>query len=476
MNDFVLYLRRAVLLVFCAVACGESLCARKPVSYLTDSIPRRWTPDTMFLQALPTDDRWWRDLNDPCLDSLISLAVRNNYDVLVAANRIRVAKAALRMQQSEYYPSLDFSAGWTKSRASGNLTGSTQPNSETQYASGDLSMSWEIDLFGSVRQRAKAKKELYRASREEYYGAMVALCAQVATTYTMLRTYQQQYVAAEGHINSQKAVMQIVEARYKAGLVSQLDVAQSRTVYYNTLASLALLEGSIQQQMNILAVLSGLYPHQLQPVLEVPRPLPEYLRLVSVGVPMNLVRRRPDIRQAERTIASYAAMAGASRSDFLPKLQINGSIGFAARDMDRLFREESLTYQIAPVLTWSIFQGTSRFQALSSAKAEVEIAIEQYNQTVLTAMQEVENAMTAYTHSIRQIQTLEKLLEEANRVLTLAIDLYKRGLTDYQTVLDSQRSVFTYQNTFVAAQGTTLRNLILLYEALGGGWDAAMEN
>ena len=247
-------------------------------------------------------------------------------------------------------------------------------------------------------------------------------------------------------------------------------------MYYNTLASLALLEGSIQQQMNILAVLSGLYPHQLQPVLEVPRPLPEYLRLVSVGVPMNLVRRRPDIRQAERTIASYAAMAGASRSDFLPKLQINGSIGFAARDMDRLFREESLTYQIAPVLTWSIFQGTSRFQALSSAKAEVEIAIEQYNQTVLTAMQEVENAMTAYTHSIRQIQTLEKLLEEANRVLTLAIDLYKRGLTDYQTVLDSQRSVFTYQNTFVAAQGTTLRNLILLYEALGGGWDAAMEN
>ena len=165
---------------------------------------RRGLPDTLFSQQLPPEDLWWSGFNDVCLDTLIQEAVDSNHNLLAAADRIRMARAAWRMEQSGFYPSVNFSAGWTKTRNSSYLGREAADNTYSQYASGDLSVSWEIDLFGSIRQRAKAKKELFRASRDEYNGTMVSLCAQVATAYMTLRTYQQQYIVAESNIQSQR--------------------------------------------------------------------------------------------------------------------------------------------------------------------------------------------------------------------------------------------------------------------------------
>ena len=299
---------------------------------------------------------------------------------------------------------------------------------------------------------------------------MVSLCAQVATAYMTLRTYQQQYIVAESNIQSQRSILHITEVRYETGLASQLDVSQAKTVYFNTKASLPSLEAGIEKQINIIAILLGKYPDELRPMLRTTKPLPDYQRLVGIGIPMNLLRRRPDVRQAERTVASYAASVGAAKSDFMPKLYLNGSIGFASRDMDHFFNKRSMTYQLAPTVSWPLFQGTQRIQALASARAQLDSGIEQYNQTVLTAVQEVENAMNSYTHIVKQIAMLKELVAEGEKTLSLSLDLYRRGLSGFQNVLDAQRSLLSYQNSYVSAQGNAINALILLYQSLGGGW------
>lgn len=164
-------------------------------------------------------------------------------------------------------------------------------------------MSWEIDLFGSIRQRAKAKKELFRASRDEYNGTMVSLCAQVATAYMTLRTYQQQYIVAESNIQSQRSILHITEVRYETGLASQLDVSQAKTVYFNTKASLPSLEAGIEKQINIIAILLGKYPDELASDASDDKAVARLSEVSGYSIPMNLLRRRPDVRQAERTVA-----------------------------------------------------------------------------------------------------------------------------------------------------------------------------
>ncbi len=469
------FCRVAVVWMVLLLGIGVLYAQPSPALFAVDSMPVAWMPDTLFLQQLPPEERWWREFDDAMLDSLIQEAVDNNHNLLATADRIRMARAVWRSSQSGYYPSLALSAGWTKTRGSGNQTSTPADNSYTQYASADLSMSWEIDLFGSIRQRAKSKRELFHASREEYNGAMVSLCAQVATAYMTLRTYQAQERVAKENIDSQQRILHITEVRYNTGLASQLDVSQAKTVYYNTQATLPSIEAGIKQQINIIAILTGRFPEELRARLRPERPLPDAHRLVSVGIPMNLLRRRPDIRQAERMVASYAADVGASKSDFFPKFYLNGSIGFSAREMDKLFQKRSMTYQIAPTMSWTLFQGTERIQALASARAQLDSSIEQYNQTVLTAVQEVENAMTNYMHIIKQIGMLKLLVDEGEKTLTLSLDLYKRGLASFQNVLDAQRSLLSYQNGYVEAQGNAVNALIDLYRSLGGGWFTGTE-
>mgnify|MGYP002560055146 FL=1 len=194
------------------------------------------------------------------------------------------------------------------------------------------------------------------------------------------------------------------------------------------------------------------------------------MKIVSIGIPANLLRQRPDIRSAERSVAAAAASVGAAKSDYFPKFYLKGSIGFATRDMDKFFDHNSLTYQIAPTLSWTLFQGRQLTQATKEAKAVLDENIRQYNQTVLGAVQEVDNAMSSYTNAVKQVVALRELVVQGEVTLKLSLDLYKRGLATFQNVLDAQRSLLSYQNSLVSAQGGTLSSLIELYRAVGGGW------
>ena len=449
---------------------SSAISAQHADHYLDTPLPQAWEEGgEVFRQTLPVDDQWWKSFGDTTLDSLISIAVDRNYSVLTAIDRMNMAKAGLRMERSGFFPTVGINAGWTRQQTSGNT--SELPQSTHHYYDVSANMSWELDIFGSIRQRVKAQKETFAASKEEYTAVMVSLSAQVASSYIQLRELQQELKVVERNCASQAAVLKITEVRYNTGLVSKLDVAQAKSVYFSTKASIPQLESGINQYITSLAVLLGTYPQEIRPVLERVGELPDYMEPISIGIPADLLMRRPDIRSAEHQINAQAASLGASKSDWLPQVFIKGSVGYASKDFKDLTKHKSFTYEIAPALSWTIFSGGKLVNATKSARAQLDEAIDQFNQTVLTAVQETDNAMTAYRSSIKQIVALREVRNQGQETLTLSLDLYKQGLTPFQNVLDAQRSLLSYENQLVQARGNSLLQLIALYQALGGGWN-----
>ena len=449
---------------------SSAISAQHADHYLDTPLPQAWEEGgEVFRQTLPVDDQWGKSFGDTTLDSLISIAVDRNYSVLTAIDRMNMAKACLRMERSGFFPTVGINAGWTRQQTSGNT--SELPQSTQHYYDVSANMSWELDIFGSIRQRVKAQKETFAASKEEYTAVMVSLSAQVASSYIQLRELQQELKVVERNCASQAAVLKITEVRYNTGLVSKLDVAQAKSVYFSTKASIPQLESGINQYITSLAVLLGTYPQEIRPVLERVGELPDYMEPISIGIPADLLMRRPDIRSAEHQINAQAASLGASKSDWLPQVFIKGSVGYVSKDFKDLTKHKSFTYEIAPALSWTIFSGGKLVNATKSARAQLDEAIDQFNQTVLTAVQETDNAMTAYRSSIKQIVALREVRNQGQETLTLSLDLYKQGLTPFQNVLDAQRSLLSYENQLVQARGNSLLQLIALYQALGGGWN-----
>ena len=443
--------------------------------YLDKPLPQEWEEDAqIFQQVLPVDDQWWKAFQDPVLDSLISVAVKQNYSILTAIDRINMAKANLRMERGNFFPTIGLNAGWTRQQSSGNT--SELPQSTQHYYDASLNMSWELDLFGSIRNRVKAQKENFAASKEEYTGTMVSLCAQVASAYINLRELQQELAVIQKNCASQEAVLKITEVRYNTGLVSKLDVAQAKSVFFSTKSSIPQIESGINQYITTLAILLGTYPQEIRPTLESPGILPDYMEPIGVGLPADLLLRRPDIRSAERSVNAQAALVGASKSDRLPQIFLKGSLGYAAKDLKDLTHHKSMTYEIAPALSWTLFKGTQLVNATKLAKAQLNEAINQFNQTVLTAVQETDNAMNAYRNSIKQIVALREVRNQGQETLTLSLELYKQGLTPFQNVLDAQRSLLSYENQLVQARGYSLLQLIAMYQALGGGWSGNLND
>lgn len=434
------------------------------------SLPENWLEnDALFQQVLPVDDQWWMVFEDATLDSLISLAVERNPSVLMAINRMDMAKANLGIARSAFYPTIDLNAGWTRQQSSGNM-GTGNPQGWNSNFQTTLDMSWQVDVFGNIRMKAKAQKENYAGTREEYNAAMVSLCAQVAQTYFNLREMQQELDVLKRNAMSQEAVVKITEVRYNTGLVAKLDVAQAKSVYYSTLASIPSTESSIAQYMNTLAVLLGLYPQEVVETLSAPLPLPDYIEPVGVGMPAQLLLRRPDVRAAERQVNAQASLLGAAKTDWFPSFFLNGSLGYSSQDLRDFTRKKSMTWSIAPSVKWTIFNGGERVNNIRLQRAQLDETINQFNNTVLTAVQEVENAMNAYKNSIKQIVACREMVNQGKEAFDLSLDLYKQGLSPFQNVLDAQRSLLTYENSLVKAKGYSLICLVQMYQALGGGW------
>lgn len=444
--------------------------AQQGGEYLTTPLPHKWEDDALFEQTLPDNDLWWQNFGDSQLDSLINVAIMRNPSVLAAIENMKKAKAVWRQAQSNMLPQVGLQAGWQRAKSSGSTAETLYRESYDGYFSAGISMSWQADVFGSIYMRSKAQKRLFQATEEEYRAVMVSLCANVATTYFSIKESVARLAVLRTNVESQREIITIVTSRYNSGLASKLDVAQSKSVYYNTLAQIPAMEANVAAYRNSMAVLLGCYPSEMGLWPYNNGTLPAYIERIALGVPATLLRRRPDIREAEKQVEAAAAMLGASKRDWLPTFYINGTIGYNAGELKELPHARSLTWEIAPVMRWSIFSGGERLNATREAKATLQQSILSFNSKVLTAMQEVESAMSEYKSSIAQIVAIREAVNQSNETLKLSLELYKQGLTQFQNVLDAQRTLLSYEDYLVQAQGASLKYLVQLYEALGGGW------
>ena len=458
----------SLLLLFLTPFAGAV--AQQGEVFIDSALPDGWNNGDCFDQTMPPDDEWWQNFEDPVLDSLILYASENSYSVLGAMENIRKARAAWNIARGKMLPTFDMGMGWQRAKTSGNIASTMYTEAWEGQFNAALSMQWQADVFGSIYMRSKAQKMLFMATEEEFRAVMVTLVANVATTYFSLCQSVEQLKVLRENVKSQHEIMEIVISRYNSGLASKLDVAQSRSVYYSTMAEIPAMQATIDGYRNKMAVLLGIYPQDLAGWPGEECSLPSYMEPIGVGVPAMLLRRRPDIRVAEKQVEANAAQLGATRRDWFPEVLLTGSIGFSSGEMKHLFRSKSLTWEIAPTIKWNIFSGGERLNATREARAALDQSIISFNSTLLTAVQEVESAMSQYKSSVEQIVSLREAVNQNEETLTLSLELYKQGLTEYQNVLDAQRTLLTYQGYLVQAQGGSLIYLVQLYEALGGGW------
>lgn len=440
------------------------------VTQTEHSLPAQWEYIEGFTQTLPSDDKWWRQFDDPVLNELMQLAEANNYDLAAAYRRIESAEGILTQTRAGFYPSLSFSGGWQQERSSGLSSKDPARAATDRFFSLGLQMNWEIDVFGRVAAKAKASKASLDATRAEYAGAQISLAANLATAYVSLREAQADLSILKDHLESQEKVVKIAEARSEAGIGNKLEVSQARQVYLQTEARIPSVNARIDAGVNSLALLCGVYPEQIEEKLRKSVPMPILLLAPETGVPNDLLRRRPDILQAEKKLAEAAALAGVAKKDFLPVLSLSASAGTEARRADNLFRDQSFTYTIAPTLSWTLFEGFARRGALAEARANMEEAIDNYNQTVHSAVSEVNTAMANLSYSIQAIQSNLKLLDQTRETFRLSLDLYKRGLTEFQNVTDAQITQLEAESTLIDSKAQSLIYAITLYRALGGGY------
>lgn len=411
---------------------------------------------------------WWKLFNDPELNSLIERAMSSNLDAKMALQRIDRAKASLRMAQSNYYPQLDATFYFSSGK-----TSLAQSKADYRYNLSGLEadLSWEIDVFGRVRNTAKAEKENYYALQEDYNSVITSLIAGIANVYFDIRVEQMRLQVTQTNVQSQTEVLNMSEARFRAGLVSDLDVQQAKSLLANTEALIPYHEANILTKINVLGTLLGEYPWKLRDEIGIIGTLPQAPSDVAYGIPMDIVRRRPDIRKAERMLMAQAAMLGVATSQMLPKLYINGKFGYVSENFENFFGTPNMQWNIIPALRWDIFQGMYYNQNKKMQKILVQEMQYNYKNVVLNAMQEVNNALVCYEKSMLGRAASYKTVEATTKTLSLAMELYKNGLTDFQNVLYAQRDMLNAADTYVQNQGLVFNYLIHLYKALGGGWN-----
>ncbi len=466
----VLGVRLMVALLISVVFAG---CATVGPNYQspTMEMPAAWqlTDDPALLPQAELVQKWWSLFDDPLLDLLIQTATKNNRDLLAAIARMEEARANLGSTRGERLPQVDAngSAIWQET-SDNNLSPGFD---ETIYAVG-ANAGWEIDLFGRIRRSVEAAAADYQASAEDRTDVLISLYANVALTYLDIRTFQARLTAAKANIDSQRSVLALTQSRFRNGLATDLDVAQAERVLASTEAEVPPLNIGLSRSVNALAVLLGQAPGSLPAELVMLREIPLPPEKVTVGVPANLLRQRPDVRRAERQLAAQTARIGVLKADLYPSFSLTGALGFESIDAGDLFNADSRVASFGPSLRWQIFSGGRIRQQIKAQDARTRQALFGYEQSVLNALREVENALVAYIEDRTRLAALQRSVAAARRSVKLATDLYKQGLVDFQLVLDAQRDQFSFENLFAAARGNSAANFVRLYAALGGGWDA----
>ena len=418
---------------------------------------------------------WWDVFDDEKLTELVMRSAEGNLDLERALWRVEEARALRGVVSSNRKPQVGFTADANRSQPSDNGIFSDFAPEEgfeagNQFTAG-FGASWEIDVFGRIRRQVEAADATTQASVEAYRDVLVSLYAETALAYVNVRASQERLRIANANVEAQEDTLQLTKDRFDSGLVSALDVAQAESNLANTYSLIPVVERNINEGLNRLAVLLGEYPGALHAELDDEVPIPQEPEEVAMGLPTELLRQRPDVRRAERLLASQTAQIGVATADLYPTFSLAGFLGLEALNFGDLASGDSVTWNAGLPIHWNIFSGGRIRSRIRAEEARTNQALATYEQTVLYALEESENAMVAYVKEVQRRERLSQAVNATQRSLALVLTQYTAGLTDFQNVLDTQRTLLLREDDLAVAEGLVIGNLVRLYRALGGGWD-----
>jgi NodT family efflux transporter outer membrane factor (OMF) lipoprotein len=428
-------------------------------------VPDQWVgpfpPPTSAEQNLA---QWWTVFEDATLTSLVERSVESNLDLKLAEARVRQARAARGLARSGLGPVLDATGSYRRN--------GTALATVSQYQSG-FDAAWELDIFGGVRRSVEAAVANLEATIDARRNVLVTLTAEVALNYLDLRGFQEQIAIAQRNLKAQRHSTELTRQRFQGGLVSGLDVANAEAQVATTAAQIPLLEQSAQQTIYRLSLLLGREPGALLEELSPPDVIPAAPPAAPVGIPSELLRRRPDVRQAEALIHAATAQIGVAAADLFPRIALSGSLGTQGNKFSSLTDWSNRFWSIAPSASWRLFDTGGIRSNIEVQKALQEESLITYRQTVLAAFQEVENALIASAKEQEHYKALTDAVAANRRAVELATKLYTQGQTDFLNVLQAQGALYSSENALALSTRTVSTNLVALYKALGGGWTPA---
>jgi len=422
---------------------------------------------------------WWRVFNDPALDKLIDRAYRENLSLRIAGVRVLQARAQLGITVGNLFPQMQQAFGYLQhNRISERAPQAAVSSKNLSYRQSEIGLqaSWELDFWGKFRRAVESANASLLATVADYDSALVTLTADVANNYITIRTLEMRLEIARQNVESQRESLEIVEARFQHGTVSQLDVEQAKTVLNNTLASIPPLESQLRQTKDALSVLLGLPPNDLADFLKGTSEIPISPLQVVVGIPADLLRRRPDVRSAQYQAAAQCAQIGVAKADLYPALSLTGNFGFLSSDVGRfnlsdMFQWKSRTVQAGPSFQWNILNYGRLTNNVRVQDARFQQLLITYQNVVLTAQQDVEDNLIAFLKAQDRAGFLAQSVEAARKSLDLAIQQYKEGIVDFTIVLIAQQALLSGQDSLATTLGTVSTGLVGVYRALGGGWE-----
>ena len=439
-------------------------------------LPSEWSGqggDTLEYSPIK-QPQWWRVFNDPVLDELVEIAWQENNSLEIAGLRVLEARAQLGIAQGNQYPQSQLAAGDATYISPANNLGSG--SNFWQYGIG-ASASWEIDFWGRFRRGIESADAAYLASAAARDQALILLTAQVVNTYNIIRVNEEQLRFAHENVELQQRSYDITSVLYRNGAESELDMQQAHTLLLSTQATIPGFEITLQQARNALNTLLGKPPGTIDHILDDGHGIPEVPPVVEVGIPADLLRRRPDVRQAELNAMAQNALVGMAEADLYPSFSLTGSIGLVAggpggSDFGDLFSSDALTFSVGPSMVWPFLNYGRIRNNIRVQDARLQQALVNYREVVIQSAREVEDSMSSFNGALAQAEILAQGVESAKRSNELSVLRYREGFSDYQRVLDAQQSLFGQQQRLITQSGAAVSGLVSLYRALGGGWEA----
>src|SRR5271167_103560 len=429
-------------------------------------------------------EAWWRVFHDPVLDRFVQTAYNQNLSLVAAGTRVLQARAELGVAIGEFYPQTQHGTGSVlynrESQADPTATPQSQFTNFWRDSLG-LTVNWELDFWGKFRRAIQSADAAYLASIASYDDTLVTLLGDVATTYIGIRTLQTQIAIAEDNIVKQKKALAIANARFRGGVATKLDVYQAENVLGQTEANVPQLTAQLKQGMNALRVLLGMAPQPLDDLLRGPQAIPVPPIDVAVGIPADLVRRRPDIRAAELAAMSQSAQIGIAEAELYPAFSLLGTFGTSASTVSksklkRVFEGSGITFAFGPSFQWNILNYGQITNQVRVEDADLQTLLVNYQNAVLQAQQQVENGLTSFLQGREQVDLLRESVAAAKGALGIALLEYNLGTVPFTTVLVMEQNLYTAQNDLAMAEGTVSTGLASVYEALGGGWQIRADN